>query len=44
MGDFNGTGIEIWAVGITEKKNIWAGYEQLLRQVFSSYPGQKKNN
>ena len=45
MGDFYGTGIEIWAgfgpVGITEKKNIWAHYERLLRQVFSSFRGQK---
>ena len=36
MGDFYGTGIEIWAgfgpVGITEKK--WADYEQILRPVF----------
>ena len=35
MGDFYGTGIEIWAgfgpVGITGKKEIWADYEQLLR-------------
>ena len=46
MGDFNGTGIEIWAgfgrVGILEKENIWADYEQLLRPVFSSFRGQKK--
>ena len=42
MGDFYGTGIEIWSgfgpVGITEKKN----YEQLLRPVFSYIHGQKK--
>ena len=48
MGDFNGTGIEIWAgfgrVGILEKENIWADYEQLLRPVFSSFRGQKKKN
>ena len=46
MGDFYGTGIEIWAgfglVGITEKKNIWANYGQLLRPVFSCFHGQKK--
>ena len=46
MGDFYGTGIEIWAgfgtVGITEKKPIWADYEQLLRPVFSCFHGQKK--
>ena len=43
MGDFYGTGIEIWTgfgpVGITEKKN-WADYEQLLRSVFSCFQGQ----
>ena len=47
MGDFYGTGIEIWAgfgpVGITEKKNIWANYEQLLRPVFSSFCGKEKH-
>ena len=46
MGDFYRTGIEIWAglgpVGITEKKTIWADYEQLLRPVFSSFRGQKE--
>ena len=45
VGDFYGTGIEIWAgfgpVGNTEKKN-WAEYEQLLRLVFSCFHGQKK--
>ena len=45
MGDFYGTGIEIWArfwlVGIIEKKHIWADYDQLLRLVFSSFRGQK---
>ena len=45
MGDFYGTGIEIWAgfgpVGITKKINIWANYEQLLRLVFSSFHRQK---
>ena len=44
MGDFYGTGIEIWAgfgpVGIT-KKTIWVNYEQLLRPFFSSFRGQK---
>ena len=38
MGDFYGTGIEIWAgfgpIGITEKKKIWANYEQLLKTSF----------
>ena len=46
MGDFYGTGIEIWAgfgpVGNTERKNYWANYEQLLRPVFSCFHGQKK--
>ena len=45
VGDFYGTGIEIWAgfrpVGNTEKK-IWADYEQLLRLVISCLHGQKK--
>ena len=45
MGDFYGTGIEIWAgfgpVAITEK-NIGADYEKLLRPFFSSFHGQKK--
>ena len=47
MGDFYGTGIEIWAglglVGITEKKN-WADYEQVLSPVFSlsCFHGQKR--
>ena len=44
MGDFYGTGIEIWAgfgpVGITEK-NISVDLEQLLTSVFSSFRGQK---
>ena len=41
MGDFYGTGIEIWAgfgrTGITEK-NI---YEELLRPVFSCFHEKK---
>ena len=45
MGDFYGTGIEIWAgfgpVGNTEKK-LGADYEQLLRAVFLCFRGQKK--
>ena len=44
MGDFYGTGIEIWAgfgpVGIIENK-FGADYEQLLRPVFSCFHGQK---
>ena len=39
--DFYGMVIEIWTgfgpVGVTEKKNIWADYKQLLRPVFSSF-------
>ena len=45
MGDFCGTGIEIWAgfgpVDIAEKK-IGADYEQLVRLVFSSFFEQKR--
>ena len=45
MGDFYGTGIEIWAgfgpIGITEKK-IWADYEQLLGQLFFMFLSAKK--
>ena len=45
-GKYYGTGIEIWAgfgpVGITEKKTILANYEQLLKPIFSSFCGQKK--
>ena len=37
VGDFYGTGIEIWAgygpIGNTEKR-VWADYEQLLRVFF----------
>ena len=45
MGDFYGTGIEIWArfgpVGITVKKNICPDHEQLLSPFCSSFRGQK---
>ena len=45
MGNFYGTGIEIWAgfgpVGNTEKK-IGADYEPLFRVFFSCFQGQKK--
>ena len=45
MGDFYGTGIEIWAgfgpIGSTEKK-VWFNSEQLLRVTFSCFQGQKK--
>ena len=39
MGDFYGTGVEIWAgsrpIGSNEKKpRFWAVYEQLLRCFF----------
>ena len=37
MGDFYGTGIEIWA-----GNKIWADYEQLLRPVFSCFHGKKE--
>ena len=46
MGDFYGTGTEIWAgfgpIVSNEKKRIWADYEQLLRPVFSLFFGKKK--
>ena len=49
MGDFHGTGIEIWAgFGLelgplaVPKKKVWANYEQLLRiskgQIISECP------
>ena len=45
MGDFYGTGIEVWPgfgpIGSTEKK-VWADYEQLLRVVFLCFQGKKK--
>ena len=45
VGDFNVTGIEIWAgfgpVGITGKKEIRADNEQFFKPVFSSFHGQK---
>ena len=47
MGDFYGTGIEIWArFGLDFgqlailKKRVWADYEQLLRVFFSCFHGQ----
>ena len=47
VGDFYRTRIVIWdgfgPVGITEKKNMWVDYEQLLRPGFSSFRGQKTN-
>ena len=47
MGDFYGIGIEMWAgfglVGITEKRKIWANYEQLFMLVFSCFNWQRKN-
>ena len=46
VGDLYGTGSEIWAgfgpVGITEKKEIWADYEQLLRPFFFKFSWAKK--
>jgi hypothetical protein len=42
VGDFYGTGIEIWAcLGqlAVLKKKVWADYEQLLRVVFSCFQG-----
>ena len=46
MGDFYGTGIEIWAgfgpIGSTEKKRVWADYEQLLRVFFHVFRSKTK--
>ena len=45
VGDFYGTGIEIWAgfgpIGSTEKR-VWADYMQLLWVVFHVFMGKKK--
>ena len=45
MGDFYGTGIEIWAgfgrIGSTEKR-VWTDYEKILWVVFSCFQEQKK--
>ena len=44
---FYKTEMKIWAVGCgmgwTVLKKVWADYEQLLREVFSTFCGQKKN-
>ena len=46
MGDFYETVIEIWAgfepIGSTEKKRVWAGYEQLFMDGFFMRSGAKK--
>ena len=34
--------LRFWPVCITEKKNIWADYEQLLRPAFLRLRGKKK--
>ena len=43
---FYKTEMKIWAVGSglgwTVLKKVWADYEQLLREVFSTFCGQKK--
>ena len=43
---FYKTEMKIWAVGCglgwTVLKKVWADYEQLLREVFSTFCGQKK--
>ena len=47
MGDFYGTGIEIWAgfgpVGITEKKRFGSIIRNFLGQFFKVFMGKKKN-
>ena len=42
MGDFYGTGIEIWARFGPMKKKVFANYEQLLSVIFSCFQGQQK--
>ena len=43
---FYKTELKIWAVGCglgwTVLKKVWADYEQLLREVISTFCGQKK--
>ena len=43
---FYKTELKIWAVGCglgwTVLEKVWADYEQLLREVFSTFCGQKK--
>ena len=43
---FYKTEMKIWAVGCglgwTVLKKVWADYEQLLREVISTFCGQKK--
>jgi hypothetical protein len=43
VGDFYGTGIEIWMdLGqlAVLKKRVWANYEELLKMFFSCFQGQ----
>ena len=46
MGDFYGTGIDIWAgfgmIGIAEKIKIWADYKPLLDYFFKVFMGKKE--
>jgi hypothetical protein len=46
VGDFYGTGIEVWAgfgpIGSIEKKRVSADYEQILRLVFSRAKNLRK--
>ena len=47
MGDFYGTGIEIWAgfrlIGSTEKQGSGGNYEHFLRVLFFMFSGAKRN-
>ena len=47
MGHFYDMKNRFWAVGCglgwAVGKKVWADYEQLLREVFSTFCGQKKN-
>ena len=35
-------GLDLVRLALLKKKYIWVDYEQLLKQVFSNFPGQKK--
>ena len=36
-------GLDLGRLSLLKKNNIWVDYEQLLKQVFSNFPGQKKH-
>ena len=41
MGHIYNMKNQFWAVGWTVLKKVWADYEQLLREVFLTFCGQK---